>query len=269
MSVIYSDKGQAMPSGTVKIEEKAFGSVEGTEIRWLSGAGIMINSRGSVILIDPLLEGFDMPLLVTAPLSTADVKKADAVLITHIDNDHYSIPTCQGLRAVTENFHTTEYVASEMLKNDIPGKGHKIADEFEAGAVSVKLTPTLHNWQNYMPDKDREYLPEDYCGFYLHTPDGKIWLPGDSKLLEEQLHMETPDVILFDFSDNDWHIGFEGAVKLANVYPDAKLICIHWGTVDAPDFTPFNADPNKLREAVENPERVIALCPGEAFTLRA
>ncbi len=80
--------------------------------------------------------------------------------------------------------------------------------------------------------------------------------------------MPAPDVILFDFSDNDWHIGLEGAVKLANAYPQAQLLCIHWGTVDAPDFTPFNADPRVLLERAENPGRVLALAAGQALTLR-
>lgn len=81
--------------------------------------------------------------------------------------------------------------------------------------------------------------------------------------------MPAPDVILFDFSDNDWHIGLEGAVRLANTYPQAQLLCIHWGTVDAPDFTPFNANPQMLLDRVENPERVLALAAGHALTLES
>ena len=106
-----------------------------------------------------------------------------------------------------------------------------------------------------------------YCGFLLDTPDGRIWLPGDSRLLECHLHMPAPDVILFDFSDNDWHIGLEGAVRLANAYPAARLVLIHWGTVDAPDMTPFNANPRDLYARIINPERICPLWPGEEFAL--
>ena len=86
-------------------------------------------------------------------------------------------------------------------------------------------------------------------------------------MLEEQLHMPEPDVILFDFSDNKYHITFEGAVKLANTYPHAKLICIHWGSVDAPDMNTFNGNPEDLTARISNPERIHALAPGEAFTV--
>ena len=92
-------------------------------------------------------------------------------------------------------------------------------------------------------------------------------MPGDSKLLQSQLEMPQPDLILFDFSYNDWHMTFDGAVKMANTYPNADLLCIHWGTVDAPDMSTFNGDPDRLRASVINPERVIVLAPGEPFKL--
>ena len=79
--------------------------------------------------------------------------------------------------------------------------------------------------------------------------------------------MPEPDVILFDFSDNIYHITFDGAVRLANTYPNAELICIHWGSVDAPDMNTFNGDPKTLLSRVTNPARIHALAPGEAFTV--
>ena len=80
--------------------------------------------------------------------------------------------------------------------------------------------------------------------------------------------MPQPDLILLDFSDNSWHITFEGAVRLANTYPEADLLCIHWGSVDAPDWTTFNGNPEDLLSRVTHPERVHALAPGEPFVLR-
>lgn len=79
---------------------------------------------------------------------------------------------------------------------------------------------------------------------------------------------KQPDVLLLDFADNSWHITFDGAVKLADTYPDAEIICIHWGSVDAPEWNAFNGDPERLAESVVNPKRVYALCPGEAFILK-
>ncbi len=47
---------------------------------------------------------------------------------------------------------------------------------------------------------------------------------GDSKSLNCQLHMDPPDVMFFDFADNPVDIGLENAYKLANTYPNTKLV---------------------------------------------
>ncbi len=52
------------------------------------------------------------------------------------------------------------------------------------------------------------------------------------------------------------------------VYPDTPLLLHHWGSVDAPDFSPFNGDPAVLHDLVTNPQRIHVLAPGEPFTLR-
>lgn len=109
---------------------------------------------------------------------------------------------------------------------------------------------------------------EDYCGFLINTSDGLIWAPGDSRFLPEFLELPSPDVIFFDFSDDSWHIGLEGAIKIANTYPEANLILSHWGTVDAPDMKPFNADPQSLEGRIINPERIHILNLGEPFILK-
>jgi hypothetical protein len=54
---------------------------------------------------------------------------------------------------------------------------------------------------------------------------------------------------------------------MANAYPHTPLLLYHWGSVDAPDFPPFNADPDSLPDRVENPERICVLAPGEPFVL--
>ena len=80
--------------------------------------------------------------------------------------------------------------------------------------------------------------------------------------------MDAPDAILFDFSDSEWHFTFEGAVKIANTYPHAQLLLCHWGSVDSPDFSPFNGDPKRLYDVVINPGRIRLLAPGEPFVLK-
>ena len=196
--------------------------------------------------------------------------RLDAVLITHSDNDHFSVPTCRQLAPATTAFHSTRYVDTSMRAQNLPSIGHDIGNRFTVGQIDVTVTPADHAWQNDVPGAaDRTFQPEDCCGFWLATPDGIVWAPGDSRLIpDHHLHMPTPDAMLFDFSDSEWHFGLEGAITMANAYPDTPLLLHHWGCVDAPDFPPFNADPRSLPGRVVNPDRIVVLAPGQPFDLR-
>lgn len=264
-----SSRGQAMAPAPIPVLPDAFTDTEDTVVRWLGMSGFLINTRGTLLALDPLLEGFDMPLLVEFPVRVDQVPQLDAVLVTHADNDHYSEPTCTGLRPMTRAFHSTRYVGELMSDVDLPAKGHDIGETFAVESVRITLTPADHAWQNADPQPgQRVFQPEDACGFWIETIDGVIWAPGDSRLIREHhLHMPDPNAILFDFSDSEWHFGFDHAVELANTYPEADLVLQHWGSVDAPDFAPFNADPNQLRNAVDHPERVRVVAPGQPFKL--
>lgn len=268
MNVQLNDKGQAVAGKTVPVKKEAFEKINHTEIRWLGSASIMINHRGTNIMIDPLLEGFDMPLLIDLPILAKDIPSLDGVLITHIDNDHFSRPSCRNVKDVCRSYHAPHYVADEMIKEGIEGTGHDIHEEFSIDNMKITLTPAKHNWQNESSKYNyRQWKEEDCCGYWIETEDGTIWLPGDSRLLEEHLHMPDPDVILLDFADNEWHITLDGAIQLANAYPQADLICIHWGSVDAPTMTSFNGNPKDLETKVINPQRIKVLAPGEVYQL--
>jgi L-ascorbate metabolism protein UlaG (beta-lactamase superfamily) len=210
-----------------------------------------------------------MPVMIDFPIKSTDVTKLDAVLITHSDNDHYSIPTNRDLKTVTKAFHSTKYVDSLMRVEGFPSFGHNPNEKFKVGPLTVKMVPVDHAWQNAYPGTaKRTFRNEDCTGFLIETPDGTIWAQGDSRLLPEHLSiMPPPDAILFDFSDSEWHFTFEGAVKIANAYPNTPLLLCHWGSVDAPDFPPFNGDPERLKKAIVNPGRIQVLAPGEPFTI--
>jgi L-ascorbate metabolism protein UlaG (beta-lactamase superfamily) len=80
---------QTQPFGT-----EAFQPQDQTVLRWLGMAGFLVNSRGTTLMVDPLLRDFDMPVLIDFPIATESVPHLDAVLVTQSDNDHCSVPTC-------------------------------------------------------------------------------------------------------------------------------------------------------------------------------
>ena len=264
-----NEKGQAQAAATVKLTKKDFEDNHHISVYWLGGGGAMINSFGTIIMIDPLLKGFDMPLLIDMVAKTEDIVKVDGYFVSHVDNDHFSRQTLIDIASVTKEVHASHYVVS-LMKDEcgVEAYGHTWWDEVNIGEVNVKFTPADHNWQSEFDEYNyRVWKKEEYSGFYITTYGRKIWYVGDSRLMEEQLHMEEPDIIFFDFADNEYHIGLKNAYKLANTYPNSKLILIHWGTVDAPQMTPFNGNPDDVINNVINPERVIILKPGEEYII--
>jgi L-ascorbate metabolism protein UlaG (beta-lactamase superfamily) len=263
-------KYQAKAPATQSFGKNAFGNSKQTEIRWLGMAGFLVNSRGTTVMIDPLLEGYDMPLLMKFPIMIKDVPHVDAILATHSDNDHYSVATFKDLAPVTKEFHSTVYVDSLMKNEKLHSFGHSIGETFSVANVRIRLTAADHAWQNsFQRPGQRHFNAGDACGFWIETPDGNIWATGDSKLMPEQMKMTPPDLILLDYSeDSMFHFGLEGSAKLLNAYPNTPVLLGHWGFVDAPGFAPFNGDPERLKKLVVNPERIKVLAPGEPFTLK-
>ena len=63
-------KYQAKPAKTQPFGVEAFKKSKKTIICWTGNAGFLINSRGTTAMVDPLLKGFDMPVLFQAPITT-------------------------------------------------------------------------------------------------------------------------------------------------------------------------------------------------------
>src|SRR3954451_22424542 len=182
---------QARAPQTQRFGAEAFEADDGTVLRWLGMAGFLINSRGTTLMVDPLLGGFDMPVMIDFPIAPDEVPRLDAVLVTHSDNDHYSVPTCRRLAPLTATSPPTRYVDTLMKAEGLPSTGHDIGDRFTVGPIQVTVTPADHAWQNDVPGaSDRVFQPEDCCGCWIETPDGTFWAPGDSRLIpEHHLHM--------------------------------------------------------------------------------
>lgn len=264
-----NEKGQAQAAKTVHLTKKDFENNGHIGIYWLGGGGAMVNAFGTVILIDPLLEGFDMPLLIDSVAKPEKIERVDGYFVSHVDDDHYSRATLKDLKTVAKEVHASYYVASLMKEEcGVNAVGHTWHDVVHINDVSVEFTPADHDWQSSFESYNyRKWDKKEYNGFYIRTHGKKIWYVGDSRLMDEHLNMEAPDVILFDFSDNEFHIGLKNTYKLANTYPNAKLILVHWGTVDAPDQTPFNGNPQHVLDNVVNPDRVVIPAPGEEYVL--
>ena len=250
-----------------------------TQVYWLGAAGVLVNCRGTVVMIDPVLSitsddpavsEIGEPLLVAPPIEASAVGKLDAVLYTHADNDHLGPLTAQALARTGARYRGTPRVLRELDALGIPTAqttAHAAGDRFAVSAVQIEVTPALHPHQLGNADFTDYFGPDDCCGYKLTTPDGVLWVPGDTMLLREHLRMTDVDLLFIDFSDDHWHWGREVAISLANLLTRTELIAFHYGTFHGPEKPHLNADPESLRGRLRRPERLHVLAPGEKFVL--
>lgn len=272
----------AIAPNTQPLNPDAFNHLFGTSIYWLSSAGFLINSRGTLIMIDPVISldkengnisEIGLPLHVPLPIEAKDVPKLDAVLYTHADNDHIGTHTPSALVHKETLFGGTSPVVKSLETLGVPleqTKTFSIGETFHMGEIEITTTPADHPWQEANPEEFGEpWGPKDCCGFLIKTLDGSIWCPGDTRLLPEHLQMTGIDVLLLDVSkDAEYHLGEENAITLANTYQDAQLLPYHYGTYDI-EIDAMNGNPLKLVPRINDAEnRLHILAPGEEFIVR-
>ena len=280
---LLNKKYQARPHATQALSPKDFEACDETVVYWLGAAGVLVNSRGTTIMIDPILSVRDNDrarseidgklLLAPPPIMADQVRKLDAILYTHSDGDHMGARTAKALLASGATYYTTPYAAKELRKIGIPPSRIRECQrhsEFCIGSVRVRMTGAFHPHQigNPVGNNYWFFTSHDCTGFRLETQDGIIWNPGDTMLMEEHFQNTDADLVLIDFSDNVHHFGRKISIHLANALYRSHLLAYHWGTVYSPDQDCYNADPEHVRSEIIDPERLHVLAPGEKYVLK-
>lgn len=259
-----------------------FKKTDGISVCWLGSAGFLLNLRGRIVMIDPVLSiaaedpmrcaDTGLPLKKTPPLEAKDVPHLDDLFYTHADRDHLGPETVKCLSHHAPCIHSTLYACHRMAKYGIDpqllhfcraGDVIRLNDE-----VSVEVIPADHPWQLKDTDRfGRPYGPDDCVGFVIRTPAGGLLFPGDSRLLEAHGRLGELSLIAMDVSSDPYHMGKQGSVYLANHYRSALLIPCHYATFDV-DEPGYNGDTEGLAEAVlDSGNRLLTLEIGEILEL--
>jgi len=246
---------------------------EDTVLTWLGMAGVMLNVRGTILLIDPLISLIDeggeprseagYRLRVPLPIQAGQIPRADLVMVTHADEDHLGRLTNQTLARQTACRFLAPPPAAKVLREiGIAEERILIARDFDRrtiGPAVVEVTPALHDWQETEP-----WQRGDCCGFLLGTPDGAVWHPGDTRLIGELLAVRDVDVLFFDVAAVDSHLGPAGSARLAESSRAKVMIAYHYGTFDLPPGSFGGCDPLDALPYVEGlPGRFLTPNPGE------
>jgi L-ascorbate metabolism protein UlaG (beta-lactamase superfamily) len=259
------------------IHRSFFNSRDDTVVTWLGSAGALINVRGTILFIDPLItlverDGKQVAetghrLKVSLPIEARNMPRADAVLYTHADGDHFGKLTAEILnRDLKPVFIAPLSVQPGLQQMEIDQERIIVAQDYasiQIGDAEIVVTPALHDWNEKNPWKRG-----DCCGFLVKTPDGSIWHPGDTRLIDELLEVKGVDVLFFDVARCNAHLGPEGSSRLAETCGATDLIAYHYGTFDVPPGGPFGSDPESCIPLLKDlSARYLRLSPGELLKL--
>jgi L-ascorbate metabolism protein UlaG (beta-lactamase superfamily) len=260
-----------------KIKPSFFGERQDTVVAWLGMAGAAINARGTILFIDPLITTVESKdgrvcesghrLKIPLPLEAEDVPRAEAVLYTHADGDHFGRLTAETFVARLDPKFLAPPPVQRMLQNaGVREEQIAVAKDFEStriGEATVVVTPALHDWQEEDP-----WQRGDCCGYLVQTPDGTIWHPGDTRLIDELLTVRDVDVLFFDVAAVNAHLGPAGSAQLAETCGAKAMLAYHYGTFDLPPGTFGSCDPQDSLPYVEGlSARFLQLNPGELLRL--
>lgn len=261
-----------------RIEPSFFDERKDTIFTWLGMAGVLINTRGTVIFIDALIthtvqngkkiseDGH--PLKIDLPISPDIVKKTDVMLYTHADGDHFRTCTAE----ILNNKFKPEYLVpppvKDILLKETAVEENRIiiAKDFAVHKfenTEVTVTPALHDYA--LP---KRWKRGHACGFLVNTMDGTIWHPGDSRPMDELLEIRGVDVLFFDIANAKAHLGPEGSARLARTSGAKLLVAYHYGTYEMEPGSWANCDPDDALPYVKNlSAHFVKPNPGEIFHL--
>jgi len=262
---------------TKEISPAFFSDRENTVVTWLGMAGALINARGTILFIDPLItlapsngelmcEGH-YRLKVPLPIEFQDIPRVDVVMYTHGDADHYGRLTAE----MFANRSSARFLATPPVLRRLEDLGVSddrliTAEDYASiriGSATVEVTPALHDWQEENP-----WQRGDCCGYVVRTEDGSIWHPGDTQFIDELEGVKDIDVLFFDIAAVDSHLGPAGSARIAETSGAKILVAYHYGTFDLPAGSYGNCDPRDAAPYVEHlAADFLRLNPGEILEL--
>ncbi|MBN1328234.1 MAG: metal-dependent hydrolase [Candidatus Heimdallarchaeota archaeon] len=215
------------------------------KITWLGHAGIKIVDQGKILYIDPWLTGNPV-----AKLKVEDIKKADAVFVTHGHGDHGyddAVKICKNTGATFISvFELANKAQSEGVKNVIGGN---IGGTASVAGFEFIFTVAHHSTTIGVP-----------LGFVIKLSTLAAYHAGDTGLfMDMKLLGDLYDIDLaFLPIGSLYTMGPKEAAKALELLNCSKVVPIHYKT-----FPVLLQDVQKFIDVVGPMVDVIALEPGE------
>jgi L-ascorbate metabolism protein UlaG (beta-lactamase superfamily) len=221
-----------MPHPVTGREEPVSGPHAGRLRIWFFGhATVAIDLDGVLVLTDPVLRGRLAHLVRHGTLHPAALeRRPDAVVISHIHQDHLDLPSLRRLgrdirlivptgaaRVVTRHgFRNVEELAA--------------GDDARVGAVRVIATPAAHN--GWRPP----FGPRAACLGFIVEGSRRVYFAGDTDIFPEMAALGPVDVALLPVwgwgpTLGPGHMDPRRAADALALIKPAVAVPIHWGAL--------------------------------------
>lgn len=277
-SVLHLYDGDGAPASRPVAAARA--NRDGT-VTWLGHAGVLVRLAGRAVMIDPMLsEGFDVPLplgprRVAAVPDIAGLDRLDAVAISHIDHDHFDLPT---LAALAKRFPGARLLLPRGTAERAAGLGFAAVEEVgegEAvalGRLRVGAVVAYHHGRRDMIGFDRTPA----VGWVIEGGGRRIYHSGDTaygpgfRALRRHGRIDLALVPVGAYRPagffRNMHASPEEAVEIARDLGARRAIPHHWGTFSLGPESPMEAI-GRFRAAAKGRIETRVLAVGETMAI--
>lgn len=287
---VFARTRKDTPDGHVLSKQKfeaQLAAAGNPSVTWLGHSAFIIRAGGKILLTDPFLgqragpKGFGPKRYAVAPISGADLPKADVLVVSHNHYDHLDAPTIEAYPHKAETLvivplglgpFFTRRGYSQVIEQDW-------WDTWQDSGLKIATLPAIHNSGRGLGDQNKTL----WASFGIYTEDGCIWFSGDTAdgpVFDEVARRAGPfDLVLVAIGAYEprklmkgAHINPQEAVNLARKLGAQTAIGMHWGTIRLTVEEPFDT-PTLFRKAAQNQgfgaENAITLQVGETRNLNS
>jgi len=191
-------------------------------LTWYGHANFRVDAGNATLLIDPFFEGNP-----TAPLSGADIKKCNAVLLTHDHGDHVG-STVDICKATGAQLVAIVGTAGKLQEAGVPaaqianGIGINIGGSIDIAGVTITMTQAFHSSDSSLP-----------TGYILTLPGGTtVYHAGDTGIfasMEQWGLLYDIDYALLPIGGR-FTMDARQAALACKLLRCSKVVPMHWGT---------------------------------------